>query len=379
MPELKLTATIPLVLLFASAPPAGANETLPETNSCAAPLRVNFWGDFFVNAKHAGSASLKAIDSILSWGHFNVANFEGTIITQGTLKRAFPDFPYALAMPPEAANVLKNAGVMHVTRANNHSMDFGAEGMKNTSRELANRGIAFAGVGKNSREAIRPLSLKHGSTSVAVLSFATTWPEESWANTERAGIAYPTAERLTLAIREARANHDFVVLAFHWGPELSTELRPYQHGLADAAIKAGADLIYGHHAHMAQGIQTKKNIPIAWGLGNFLFSSIGKRTNMSVGMHVDFCNSNDTKSLKVIYSPYETGSKESQTAMIPLTREKFLKLSTNHRKEKIIDDNTLFFLAPEKKILSFRDWMNPPPSNDPAAAQNPQNAIQPPS
>jgi hypothetical protein len=354
-------------------------ESIPLPSSCPRPLRVNFWGDFFVDSKRAKEASLTSLSPILSWAHFNVANFEGNIAPKKPLNRAFPDFPFALSMPPEAAKILKDAGVLHVTRANNHAMDFGPQGMQHTSQELAAKGIAYAGVGTNSREAIKPLTLKHGGTSVAVLSFAATWPEESWANTQRAGIAYPTQERLTLAIHEARAHHDFVVVAFHWGAELSTELRPYQHGLADAAMEAGADVIYGHHAHMAQGILTKKNIPIAWGLGNFLFSSIGKKTNMSVGMHVEFCKTKETQNIKVVYTPFETGSKESQTTMIPLTRQRFLELSKHHQKTKIIDDNTLFFVAPEKKILTFREWVEFPESSAPTPAQNTDNATPPPS
>jgi hypothetical protein len=368
-----------LVFVCSCASIAKGAATVPLTSACSAPLRVNFWGDFFVDSKRASEASLASIAPILSWAHFNVANFEGNIAPKNPLNRAFPSFPYALSMPPKAASILKDAGVLHLTRANNHTMDFGALGMRHTSQELLAQGIAFAGVGKNSREAIKPMTLKNESTSVAVLSFATTWPEESWANTERAGIAYPTEERLNLAIREARSRHDFVVVAFHWGPELSTELRPYQHGLADAAIKAGANLIYGHHAHMAQGLQTINNIPIAWGLGNFLFSSIGKRTNMSVGMHVEFCKEKDAQSIQVAYTPFETGSQESQTTMIPLTRQRFLKLSKHHQKTRIIDSNTLFFIAPEKKILTFREWIELPENTEPTPAQNTNNVTQPPS
>ena len=244
-------------------------------------------------------------------------------------------------------------------------MDFGAAGMQHTSRVLEQNGIHFAGVGENSFEAIKPLSLIHSpfAPKVAVLSFATTWPKESWATNKQPGIAYPTLERLQAAIENAKREHDFVVISVHWGAELSTELRPYQHGLVDAAIKAGADLIYGHHAHMAQGIETRKNVPIAWGLGNFLFAAIGKQTNMSLGMSTEFCiqkNENEAKkTIKTVFIPLETGSKAAQATFSPLTHDTFLRFAAQYKKKGLIAPQTSFFIPDEEKTLSFEEWLKP--------------------
>ena len=45
-------------------------------------------------------------------------------------------------------------------------------------------------------------------------------------------------------------------------------LAPYERPIAQAAIEAGADVVVGHHAHIAQGIERHHGRPIYHGLGN---------------------------------------------------------------------------------------------------------------
>ncbi len=328
----------------------------PLSDSCDNPLRVTFLGDFFVNSKNFEKINLEGAKDILSWGHFNVANFEGNTVDPKKTSRAFPDFPFALAMDLNAPSILSKAGILYATRANNHAMDFGPEGMRQTSAALQQEKIKWAGVGENIVEAAKPMSLEHNGTKVAVFSFASTWPEESWATTERPGIAYPTVQRLITAIREAKATHDFIVVAFHWGGELTTELRPYQHGLVQATFDAGADVIYGHHAHMAQGIELRDKKPLAWGLGNFLFSSIGKEKNMSFAMHAEFCKANDKNSVHTAYTAIETGSILAQTGVFPMSQSRFLQYVGRYQKENILSPHTLFFIPSEGKTLTLEEW-----------------------
>jgi poly-gamma-glutamate synthesis protein (capsule biosynthesis protein) len=72
-----------------------------------------------------------------------------------------------------------------------------------------------------------------------------------------------------------------VFVAIHWGVELDTGPRPDDVERAEAMIDAGADGIFGHHAHRLQPLTFYEGKPIAWGLGNFVwpsFSGAGSTT-----------------------------------------------------------------------------------------------------
>jgi len=64
---------------------------------------------------------------------------------------------------------------------------------------------------------------------------------------------------------------DLVIVTIHWGVELDTEPRPEQVELGRAFVRAGADAIFGHHAHRLQPLEHYRGRPIFWGLGNFVW------------------------------------------------------------------------------------------------------------
>jgi poly-gamma-glutamate synthesis protein (capsule biosynthesis protein) len=55
---------------------------------------------------------------------------------------------WSLVAVPEVAKDLKALGFDMVSRANNHAMDWGIEGMRETSRWLDEAGLVHAGVGE---------------------------------------------------------------------------------------------------------------------------------------------------------------------------------------------------------------------------------------
>ena len=54
---------------------------------------------------------------------------------------------------------------------------------------------------------------------------------------------------MTAAVRAASERADLVFVTVHWGVELDTRPRPDDVARARALIDAGADGIFGHHAH----------------------------------------------------------------------------------------------------------------------------------
>jgi poly-gamma-glutamate capsule biosynthesis protein CapA/YwtB (metallophosphatase superfamily) len=76
---------------------------------------------------------------------------------------------------PAVAVDLKSMGFGIVSRANNHSLDWGVEGMRETGRHLDAAGIVYAGVGEERGLARAPQFLETAKVRVALVSIASTF------------------------------------------------------------------------------------------------------------------------------------------------------------------------------------------------------------
>ncbi|MGR9154630.1 CapA family protein (plasmid) [Rhizobium leguminosarum] len=76
---------------------------------------------------------------------------------------------------PELGADLKALGFNLMSRANNHSLDWGVEGMRETSRVLDESGIIHAGVGENLAQSGAARFLETARGRVALVSLATTF------------------------------------------------------------------------------------------------------------------------------------------------------------------------------------------------------------
>lgn len=200
------------------------------------------------------------------------------------------DVPAPGADPAHLAALVR-AGIDMVSMAGNHIADRGAEGIADTNAELDRLGIAHCGADLTLGAALRPAIIERAGRRIALLSFNCVGPELAWATEDRAGCAYiavraadggpsrPQADLIEAdpaslaamadAIVRARADADLLVVALHKGiTHRPAELAPYERTVAHAAIDAGADVVVGHHAHIARGIEFHRGRPIFHGLGN---------------------------------------------------------------------------------------------------------------
>ena len=76
------------------------------------------------------------------------------------------------------------------------------------------------------------------------------------------------------AVKEAGA--EFVIAALHFGDEGSYRVNADQRTQAHAAVDAGADFVYGSHAHTLQPCEEYKGVWIYYSMGNWTF---GGNTN----------------------------------------------------------------------------------------------------
>jgi poly-gamma-glutamate capsule biosynthesis protein CapA/YwtB (metallophosphatase superfamily) len=123
------------------------------------------------------SERLPGFKSVLDILHANdvlYGNLETTIFDA----RNFSGAPYSWdgdwtnSSVPAVAKDLRAMGFGMVSRANNHSLDWGLEGMRETSRLLDEAGLAHAGIGEDRGLARAPQFLETPKARVALVSIA---------------------------------------------------------------------------------------------------------------------------------------------------------------------------------------------------------------
>ena len=218
--------------------------------------------------------------------HVVFGNLEGPLTTRGKPEQ---EKTYVFRSPPDkVGQALKNAGFNVVSLANNHTLDYGAEGLAETLQALDTVGIAYAGAGMNLQDARRPVILQAAGKRVALLAYSLTLPENFYAGRNTPGTAFGHEAFVRADVEAARRQADVVVVSFHWGQEGKTTLREYQTRLGRLAIDAGAVAVIGHHPHILQGIERYKDGVILYSLGNFTFGSYSNQAKVSAVAELNF-------------------------------------------------------------------------------------------
>jgi poly-gamma-glutamate synthesis protein (capsule biosynthesis protein) len=182
---------------------------------------------------------------------------------------------------PENADCLRSARIDCCTLANNHVLDWGEAGLRETLSTLQRLGIKTAGVGADDVQAAAPAVLPiFGGRRVLVYAFASTTsgtPRRWAATSDRPGVnVLPDLSRLTTdgvidRIIRDRTPDDIVVVSVHWGANWGYEIDDEQTNFAHALIdRAGVSVIHGHSSHHAKAIEAYGEGLILYGCGDFI-------------------------------------------------------------------------------------------------------------
>ncbi len=226
-----------------------------------------------------------ATAEILRQGDMVIGNLESPITVSGD---EFIEKRFRFKVNPKAAVALKNAGFTHLSLANNHILDFGKEGLRQTLEILDNNAITHSGAGSDISSARKAGSNLIKGLKIASLSYSLTYPKEFFAGAERAGTAPGYAQLFTADIELAKRSADCVIVSFHWGSEGLDRPSPYQIAAAHKAVDAGADIVIGHHPHILQGVEHYRNGVIFYSLGNFAFGSMSRNSESSMIARITF-------------------------------------------------------------------------------------------
>jgi poly-gamma-glutamate synthesis protein (capsule biosynthesis protein) len=190
------------------------------------------------------------------------------------------DAPFHFRSHPAAVKALIDLGFNLFSLANNHASDYGAPGIEETLYHLAiantERAIAFAGIGSNFEEAIKPACLNLDGTRVGfdAIGIITGDYQRYRATDKSAGQAsYRNRPDFEAVVNKLTAlPADYRILSIHYGLEgrVVPDDRQLDEWRGFAVGEKGIDLIVGHHPHVAQGVELDGKSLIFYGLGNFL-------------------------------------------------------------------------------------------------------------
>lgn len=215
----------------------------------------------------------------LSAPHITFANLETPIDHTAEIS-GYPRFNSRR----ELLSALRRAGVDIVSIANNHVMDMGEAGLIRTIDNISEAGLAFVGAGRTKSEANEIKIISANGITCAFLAYTYGTNERlpgRRATSPGVNILRPDSDADLLKaiekVKEARTAADIVIVSLHWGDEYSTTPSGWQKEAAYQLINAGADIIFGHHPHVLQPIETistrdGRHALVAYSLGNFISS-----------------------------------------------------------------------------------------------------------
>ncbi len=275
---LSTTTTIPTI----------TSTTSPSTTSTD-PATTTTSGRGWLVIHGVGDVNLDAgvIPSLLSEGYVHVWSGLDGLFLEDDLSvvnlecSPSPDGPaepkeFVFGCDPGAYPAMVEAGVDVVNLGNNHSQDYGKPAMLTGRQLLDDIGLHPVGAGADETQAGAPAVFDIKGWKVAVIGFGGVFPHPGWfATPERPGMRNgDDIESMVAAVRAASEVADIVVVTIHWGVELDNQPRPDDRARAEAMITAGADVIFGHHSHRLQPLETLEGRPVAWSLGNFVWPNL---------------------------------------------------------------------------------------------------------
>ena len=233
---------------------------------------VHFEGAIGAELRSTPDLLLASISPVLRGADLAVVNLETAITTRGApTAKAF-----VFRAPPSAFSALSAGGVDVASMANNHGLDYGATGLRDSLAAARRYRFPVVGIGLNAAQAYRPFRRTINGQRIALIGATQVLDDElisAWtAGPNKPGLASAKdVPRLVQAVRQARATSDTVIVFLHWGTELQQCPSPDQRTLAKQLVAAGADVIVGGHAHRVQGAGRMGKALVGYGLGNFVW------------------------------------------------------------------------------------------------------------
>jgi poly-gamma-glutamate capsule biosynthesis protein CapA/YwtB (metallophosphatase superfamily) len=292
------------------------------------PVTFAFGGDIHfegvLSSKLAESPStvLSPIAPTLGKADIAVANLETAVTDAGFAASK----QFVFRTPASAFAALRGGSLDVVSMANNHGMDYGEQGLRDSLAAARRYRFPVIGIGLDGKRAYAPFRRTIRGQRIAVLAATQVLDDHlisSWtAGPGKPGLASAKdVPRLVQEVRRARRTSDTVVVYLHWGVELVGCPTDDQRSLARALVRAGADVVVGGHAHRLLGGGRMNGAFVDYGLGNFVWygtSELSTQTGVlfvtATGRRIDAYRWEPARIVDGVPRPLTGAERRSETA-----------------------------------------------------------------
>lgn len=270
------------------------------------------------------SPSFTYIKPLIEEVDLAVVNLETTLAAKG----AYTGYPL-FRSPATVADAMQDVGFDVALLANNHCMDYGARGARETIEALDRVGLKHTGVFLSARERnARPhLYLQVGGISIALLNY--TYGTNGMPVVKPVVVNRLDTVQMKEDIRRAKEwMPDCLAVALHWGVEYERKPNRDQRRMVEFLQREGVQLIIGSHPHVVQPIvQDSLGRLTIYSLGNFLSNQRKRYTDGGLMVEVELEKKGDDR-LKIAYRPIPVWVDRAHQYRL-LTREAADTLTTN--------------------------------------------------
>lgn len=269
------------------------------------PITVTFTGDVLLDRSVGQLIEVYGVDypfiqvgDTLRNSDITAINLETSVSTRGTPA----DKQFTFRSDPMTLQGVVNSGVDVVSLANNHTLDYGVDALRDTFDHLKSYNIAYTGAGNNEEEAFSAYYKEVKGKKIAIIGISRVLPEVSWfARGDTPGIAHAYQyEPMMTYVKKAAEQSDYLMVMIHWNRERQDYPESYAREMGKAFIDAGASAVIGSHSHSLMGIEEYKGYPIFYSLGNFIFTdSASPKGSETMIVQVTLDNGKISSSLKV--------------------------------------------------------------------------------
>lgn len=208
--------------------------------------------------------------NILGVSDIVLANLEGPFTNEKrSPEKGETDFNFNT----DYIKILKDGRINLVGLANNHLLDQGSEGAKECRDFLQKNEIDYFGdPNSDSKEYVLIKTINGKKIAFVGLDL----------------FDHNFDSAKTKEIFDAiNPYSDYRIAFIHWGTEYASQPQDKQKEIAHQIIDLGADIILGHHPHVAQSIEVYNNKPIFYSLGNFVFDQyFSKETQQGLAVQI---------------------------------------------------------------------------------------------
>jgi len=278
-------------------PPPSAQAS-PDAAPTRGPLKLAFVGDvIFGRYRESGydpipEGDFKVFEEVapLLAADVLVGNLETPLLRELPAESPIgARFQFGASL--EHARALSDAKFSVMSLANNHWFDLRAEGARETPKLLAELGILAVGAATEGpggpQLRVEPFTVAGWNIAFFAVTARTNAPL-------REGLPQPPyvatselASQLGPLLEQAAATAHLRIVLVHWGDEYLDQPNSTQTRAAHGLIRAGADLVIGHHPHVLQGVEVYEDGLIAYSLGNFLFENTNEIPRLTGVLHVE--------------------------------------------------------------------------------------------